>query len=124
MATPLYYATAVQDVGGLQTEHALGDASDAVNSSLQTSIEKSASGFQHWEVECHAFYTLLLDKRLASAAEVRRAIEQLPYQSFQSKSYYEKWAAALAHVSINRGTIKQDELEDALGQPTANPEIL
>lgn len=124
MATPLHYANAIQDTGGLHKEFAIATARDAVDSQLQAFIEKSTSGFQHWEVETHAFYTLLLEKGLASAAEVRRAIEQLPHQSFQTKTYYEKWAAALAHISVDRGTIQQSELDEALGQPSATPEIL
>ena len=39
------------------------------------------------------------------------------------QSYYEKWAAALAAVSIEMGTIKQSELEAALGLPVGTPQI-
>ena len=39
------------------------------------------------------------------------------------QSYYEKWAAALAAISIEMGTIKQSELEAALGLPVGTPQI-
>lgn len=123
MAASQYYAHNLQDVGGLETEQIINATTDAVDTPLQAMIEKSAKGFQHWEVECHAFYTLLLDRGLASAAAVRRCIEALPPKSFESKTYYEKWAAALATVSLGRGIITEAELDAALGQPSSAPPI-
>ena len=39
------------------------------------------------------------------------------------QSYYEKWAAALAAISLETGTVKQSELEAALGLPVGTPQI-
>ena len=36
----------------------------------------------------------------------------------------EKWASAIATTMIERGTITQPELDEALGLPTKEPEIM
>ena len=40
------------------------------------------------------------------------------------QTYYEKWAAAVAVTSIERGTITQKDLDEALGMSHATPEVL
>ena len=87
MATKQYYANNVQDVGGLtiDTSTATGSVLDSVDDPMHALIDKSAKPYSYWEYQCHAFYMLLGAKGLAKAGSVRRAIEQLPVQSFQAK---------------------------------------
>ncbi|KAL3155266.1 hypothetical protein ABBQ32_013196 [Trebouxia sp. C0010 RCD-2024] len=55
---------------------------------------------------------------------MRRAIEFLPETAFSTKTYYEKWAAAIATTMIERATISQPELDAALGKPTEKPPVM
>ena len=102
MATEKYFAQNANDIGGvLADQHAINAPSaDAEDEPLATIIEKSEKPYQFWEYQCHALWLLLVSKGLAKAGAIRRAIEQLPHDAFQSKTYYEKWALALARVTI------------------------
>jgi len=96
---------------------------DAADEPLAEIIAKSEKPYQFWEFQCHALYLLLTSKGHAKAGAIRRAIEQLPFDAFQSKTYYEKWALGLARVTLERGVIKQSELDAALGDVHTTPDI-
>ena len=65
-----------QDVGGLLAKDPFPStavsAPDEVDTPLSVALEESEKPKQFWEYQTHAVYTLLLDKRLITAAGVRR----------------------------------------------------
>lgn len=104
----------VQDVGGenLHLEPPLADAIDA-----------SAKPTAYWEYQTHGLAYLLSQKGLWTTAAMRRAIENLPTAAYKNRSYYERWSAAIAAISLERGTFSQQELDEELGQDEPAPYV-
>jgi hypothetical protein len=102
MAWAQHFAHNANDVGGVYSDkHAINTTPlDSAEEPLADVIEKSATPYQYWEYQTHALYLLLMKKAHFKAGAIRRSIEQLPYEAFQSRTYYEKWALALARVTI------------------------
>ena len=48
-----------------------------------------------------------------STDELRRAMESLP--GHKTMSYYHRWSAGMITVSLERGTVTQEELNTELG---------
>ena len=128
MVSALHYRENRQDVGGVSTdEHPSTGQSvhDAAEAPLSAVIEKSHKPTKFWEYQTHALEVLLAEKKLISAAELRRHIEALPMQAFARKTYYEKWAAAMAASGIERGNFTQLEINIELGLQTPDtPAVL
>ncbi|KAA6418792.1 MAG: nitrile hydratase subunit alpha [Trebouxia sp. A1-2] len=128
MAPPAAYAIDnMQDVGGMGFEpgkdkHAL--TLDTVDAPLSVAIEKSGKPVKYWEYQVHALSSLLVGGGKVRPGEMRRAIEFMPVTAFSTKSYYEKWASAIATTMIERGTITQPELDEAMGISTEEPPVL
>ena len=55
--------------------------------------------------------------------QVRRGIEGIPDAASKKMSYYERWAASIASMSMERGTIQQKDLDKHLGVSTDEPEV-
>ncbi len=66
-----------------------------------------------WEQRIDALKVLLGDnkRRIIDTAELRRGIESLGAQAYDTLSYYERWAASIAAVLVEKGVITQDELD-------------
>ncbi len=56
-----------------------------------------------------------------SAVQLRRGVEGLPAPANEAMSYYERWAASVAAISMERGTIQQRDLDYYLGVSTEEP---
>ena len=65
----------------------------------------------------------LSTKGLLSVDELRRGIEQLPEAAYKHRSYYEKWAASVASIQMERGNISQRDIDAAMGKPVTEPEV-
>lgn len=55
--------------------------------------------------------------------QVRRGIEGLPAPAVKSMSYYERWAASIATMSMERGTIQQKDIDHHLGESWEEPTV-
>ena len=66
-----------------------------------------------WEQRVDALMTLLGDKKrkLLDTAELRRGIESLGPEAYSSLSYYERWAASVAAIAVEKGVVTQEELD-------------
>ena len=62
----------------------------------------------HRSIQVHATLILLTQQGLMSTDELRRAMESLP--GHKTMSYYHRWSAGMITVSLERGTITQEEL--------------
>lgn len=68
-------------------------------------IDRTEKAFAFWERQTHALLVLLNSKRMMSTDELRRGIEALPESTYAAWGYYEKWAASMASLMLERGII-------------------
>ncbi len=90
-----------------------GDAAGAIDQ----------SGHVHllWEKRIDALMVLLsgADHRLMRVDELRRTIESLGPDVYESLSYYERWMAAIAALMVEKGVVGQDELDAKVAEMKA-----
>ncbi len=58
-------------------------------------IDQAEHQYSDWEVRMHALHQVLGRNGLRTTDEMRRAIESLKPDLYESISYYERWTAAL-----------------------------
>ena len=66
-----------------------------------------------WEQRVDALLTLLADDKrgLMDTAELRRGIESLGPGAYSELSYYDRWAASIATIMVDRGVLTRDEID-------------
>ena len=69
-----------------------------------------------WERRTHALLVQLVATKNLRTDELRRGIEELDERRYRSWGYYDKWAASIATMALERGLLTEDELNDALGR--------
>ena len=75
-------------------------------------VDRSEHANSFWEWRVDAMVRLLFEAGvLVDFAELRRAIEDLGPEAYDELSYYERWAAAVATLAVEKGVIGQDELD-------------
>jgi hypothetical protein len=60
-------------------------------------------------------------QRLITVDQIRRAIEDLPPEAYDTMSYYERWVRALATILTELGVVTADELQARLAEVKARP---
>ena len=94
----------VHDVGGIE-------------SLLAARLDTSEPPYDYWERTTHALLVTLIGKRHLSVDQLRRAVEQLHPEHYAAFGYYEKWAAAMAQLSIEAGLIDGGAFADPVRDP-------
>ncbi|HXJ01197.1 MAG TPA: hypothetical protein VNH44_08230 [Micropepsaceae bacterium] len=74
-------------------------------------VDQTPHDQDHWEKEIDALNQLLAQKGYRKTDENRRAIENLGHDAYNTLTYYERWAGALARVLIDKGVLTQDEVD-------------
>jgi len=74
-------------------------------------VPRAEHEFAHWEKRVDAAMQLLVRKGLMTVDELRRGIESLSPPDYDRLSYYERWAASIATIMIERGVISESELK-------------
>lgn len=76
-------------------------------------IDKTDHQLEDWERRTDALMQLLSspEKRVIRLDEMRRTIESLPPAQYESLSYYERWAAALESLMIEKKILAREEIE-------------
>lgn len=66
-----------------------------------------------WEKRVDAMMMLLTNRKppLFTVDQVRRAIENLPPDAYDTMAYYERWLFAIVTVLKERGVLDDDEIE-------------
>ncbi len=64
-----------------------------------------------WEVRMDALHQVLGRKGLRTTDEMRRAMESLEPQLYESLSYYERWTAALEILMVEKGLLTSKEID-------------
>lgn len=85
-------------------------------------IDRSEHVLMDWEVRVDSLHMVLGAKGIRTTDEMRRAIESLELDKYESLSYYEKWTAALEILMLGKGILKTAEIDhkmDELSQRSA-----
>jgi hypothetical protein len=73
-------------------------------------VERTEHDYAEWERRVDAMVQILRGGGRITVDELRKNIEALPPQDYDTMAYYEKWIASLTHTLIQRGLITTDEL--------------
>ena len=80
-------------------------------------VERAEHDYAMWEKRTDAMLRILTrDRHIIRVDELRRAIESIPPQDYETLSYYERWIHAIAQTLIQRGVISVDELGRKMGE--------
>jgi hypothetical protein len=64
-----------------------------------------------WEQEVRALYRLLKDAGLVTTDELRRGIEGLSQEEYETLGYFERWVWSLEAILVEKGILTRQELE-------------
>jgi hypothetical protein len=73
-------------------------------------VEASEHDYALWEKRVDAMLVLLSKKGLITVDELRRNIEGLGRDAYDTMSYYERWINSISQTLIQRGIVSIDEL--------------
>lgn len=102
---PNAHRRATHDIGGLDGGAVLGEPHE----------------LDLWEKRIDAVRVLLGDsrRRLLTADELRRNIEELPPETYHVHGYYQRWSMAIAQFCLERGLFTRAELDAAVARRAA-----
>ena len=79
-------------------------------------IDKSVHQLSDWEQGIDAILKALVRKHLVLGDEIRRAIEELPSEGYESMTYYERWVCAVERLMQEKGIVTQEEMESKVAE--------
>ena len=84
-------------------------------------VEKDEHPHALWEYRVDAMMMLLThpSRKLLILDELRRNIEALGPDAYESMGYYERWCAAITNAMIDRGVVTSDELGRRMAEVAA-----
>jgi len=92
-------------------------AHDVGGVALSSVFNLSSPAVYHlWERNVHACMVLLVSKGHLTVDEMRRGIEALPAEQYVSWGYYDKWAASIVGILLQRGVITESDFDAAMGR--------
>ncbi len=76
-------------------------------------IDRDEHAPTFWEQRIDALMVLLGDNKrsIIDTAELRRGVESLGADAYTRLSYYERWAASIAAILVEKGVVGQGELD-------------
>ena len=74
-------------------------------------VDTAPHDLTFWEKQIDAMNQLLALKVIRRTDENRAAIETLGHDAYDRLTYYERWTAALARILIDKGVLRQDEID-------------
>jgi len=83
-----------------------------------STIDRTEHQNDFWEQRVDALMRALgtLDPPLVRTDELRRAIEGIGAEAYDSMSYYERWISAITEVLLERGVISVNELSAKIAE--------
>lgn len=76
------------------------------------SIDRSQHEFAYWEKQVDALLVLLADRcQLMRVDELRRGIETLGEEAYNTLSYYERWIASITNILVEKGVLSREEID-------------
>ncbi|OGA67928.1 MAG: hypothetical protein A3G83_06520 [Betaproteobacteria bacterium RIFCSPLOWO2_12_FULL_68_20] len=77
-------------------------------------VERGEHDYAEWELRVDALMTLLTGvrsaKKLMTVDELRKNIEALAPDAYDTMSYYERWVISITQTLIQRGVITTEQL--------------
>jgi len=73
-------------------------------------IDRAEHDFELWEKRVDAMLTLLVRRGVFRVDALRRALEDLGEEAFESMTYYERWVAAIARLLVEAGVLTPEEI--------------
>ncbi|MYC35381.1 MAG: nitrile hydratase subunit beta [Chloroflexi bacterium] len=87
-------------------------------------IDQGEHVLMDWERRIDSIRGVLGDKGLLGVDELRRAIEGLTPERYQSLSYYQRWTEAVEALLIEKGVLTADELDVTMARQENNSPLL
>jgi hypothetical protein len=79
-------------------------------------IDQSEHVLMDWERRIDSIRGVLGDKGYMTVDELRRAIEGLSPERYESLSYYERWAEAVEALLIEKGVLNAADLDATMAR--------
>jgi len=73
-------------------------------------VERIEHDYAPWEKRVDALNVLLAQRGHLRVDQMRRNIEALPPDAYETMTYYERWMSAIADSLLQRGLITAEEL--------------
>jgi hypothetical protein len=85
-----------------------------------TPIDRAEHDLALWEQRTDAMMRLLAspDRRIIRVDELRRAIESIEPEEYETYGYYQRWLTALEMLVVEKGVVTREELGAKLAEPT------
>lgn len=74
-------------------------------------IDRSEHNMDEWERRVDSLSSVLGEKGLKNTDQLRRAIESLSQEQYETLSYYEKWTAAMETLLVEQGVMTREEID-------------
>ena len=88
-------------------------------------MDKAEHELSFWEKRTDALLVLLgrPDKRAIRVDELRRAIERLVPDAYESMTYYERWITAIETLLIEKGVLTKVEIDQKAEEIVAHRKV-
>jgi len=87
-------------------------------------VEVHEHVYDPWEKRIDALFSLLVqEKKLMRVDELRRGIESLAPDAYDSLTYYERWIASISKVLIEKGVLDQAEVDARMAEVAARGDV-
>ena len=74
-------------------------------------IDRTEHEHAYWERSTHALLGAIGELRMIVTDELRRGIESLPADEYETLSYYEKWSASIETMLVEKNVLTEDEID-------------
>lgn len=75
-------------------------------------IDRSEHEWADWERQTGAVMGAVRSLGLINVDEMRRGIESLPPDEYDALSYYERWAASLETILVEKSVLTTEEIDE------------
>ncbi len=90
------HMTGPHDVGGMSTDEP---------------IDRGEHEWADWERQTAAIMGAVRSAGLMTVDEMRRGIEAIPPGEYEALSYYERWAASMETILVEKGVVSPEEVD-------------
>ena len=73
-------------------------------------IDQTSHEWADWEHLVNALVGVLRRHDLMNVDELRRGIEAMAPAEYETSSYYERWAASIEQILVEKGVLTADEI--------------
>ena len=77
-------------------------------------IDRTEHEMEEWERRVDSLNSVLGEKGLKNTDQLRRAIESLPLEKYETLSYYEKWTAAMEILLVEQNVMTTEEIDQKM----------